>query len=253
MKLLRPAGVLAAACLLAGLSAAQDEEIPKIRGRVVGGIGAPIAGAVVHGPGGTVKTDSSGVFSIPGNPASEDQMLLVKADGFALFHRDLLPDSHESEILVRLGPPMVAVVKVVGEDGRPVRNATVHGRIPFAPAYSALERADFDAVTDQEGYAVIRDIPADMVVVAELRPAGMIPAQSAPLAPVPEGSPDELARRGRDGDGDARAEPPARRRERGREARSRAPRSSSFRSSSRGSTSAATPRARARAARSGRR
>jgi hypothetical protein len=192
MKRLRPAAVLAAACLLAGFAAAQDEEIPKIRGRVVGGIGAPIAGAVVHGPGGTVKTDASGVFSIPGNPASEDQMLLVKADGFAVFHLDLTPSSHESEILVRLAPPKVAVVKVVGEDGRPVRNAVVHGRIPFAPAYSALERVDFDAVTDQEGYTVIRGIPADMAVVAELRPQGMVPAQSPPLAPVPEGAPEEL-------------------------------------------------------------
>ena len=95
---------------------------------------------------------------------------------------------------MRLEPPRVAIVRVVGEDGKPIRLATVQGRIPFAAAYSALERADFNATTDQDGIAVIRDIPADGALIAEVRPPGMVPAQSATLVPVLEPAPADLAR-----------------------------------------------------------
>jgi hypothetical protein len=86
----------------------------------------------------------------------------------------------------------VVVVRVVGEDGRPVRAAAVHGRLPFPPAYSALERTDFNAITDQEGLAVIKDVPADAPVVVELRPAGMVPAQSPVLFPIRQPAPEGL-------------------------------------------------------------
>src|SRR5262249_30550581 len=157
--------------------------------RVIGPQGAPVADAQVYAMGATAKTDAAGAFSLSLKAESEDLELLAKAPGFALFHRTLTPEALGSEVLVRLEPPRVAVVRVVLEDGKPVRAAIVHGRLPFAAAYSVLERNDFDAATDQDGLAVIRDLPADGALIAEVRPPGMLPAQSPTLVPVAEPAP----------------------------------------------------------------
>ena len=193
MKSSSIAAAVLACCVFASFIAAQDE-ISKISGRVLSTQGVPVAGALVYATGVTTTTDGNGAFSLSVKAESEDLELLVKASGFALFHTPLSLESLHTEIIARLEPPRVAIVRVVGEDGKPIRLATVHGRIPFAAAYSALERADFLATTDQDGIAVIRDIPADGALIAEVRPPGMVPGQSATLVPVPEPAPADLAR-----------------------------------------------------------
>jgi hypothetical protein len=175
--------VLVAAWGLAGVSPAQDEGF-RIFGRVIDAAGAPVAGARVQAAGGGAKTDAAGVFDFAGKPESEDWMLVVRADGHAVFHQDIGPEVARVELVIRLVPGRIAAVRVVGEDGRPVRLATVRGRLPFAPAYSVLERTDFVAQSDQDGIAILRDLPVTGTIVAEVQAPGMIPAQSAPIGPI---------------------------------------------------------------------
>jgi hypothetical protein len=185
-------GFVIAIAFAGGGASAQDPS-PVVTGRVVSAEdGRPIAGAHVYGPGGLVRTGPNGEFAVPAKPESEDQMLLARADGYALHHEPFPAEGFRGDITIRLGAPRVVVVRLVGEDGRPVRGATVFGRLPTTPAYSALERLDFTAVTDQDGVAVITGIPADLPVLTEARPPGMIAGQTAMAFPIRPPAPADL-------------------------------------------------------------
>lgn len=151
--------------------------------------GAPVAGArLAFEDFPPVFTDGEGRFLFPGLPFAGDPPLIgVSARGFAT--RDVpLPDAQASrELRIPIEEGAVLRVRVLDAAGAPVAGAAVRGRLPFAVAYSNVERTVYRATTDERGYALVAGLPHGEPVCAEVSAEGYVRGQSEVVLPSPAG------------------------------------------------------------------
>ncbi len=144
----------------------------------------PVPGAqITQGIGSEpVGTGPDGSFTLDGLPPGDETVSFgVRAKGYAFLEATARPDGSEPMTLL-LEPGWVAAVRVVDEHLSPMSDAEVHARLPFAIAYSSLDRQDFPAKTDAAGIARVEGLPPGQPVVFEVTTDG-VSTQSAVVLP----------------------------------------------------------------------
>ena len=150
-----------------------------LRGRVVDRkTGKGLPGALLRFRSQQETADLEGRFQLSGLPSTlGDDAVQVSAEGRALLFLSELPPAGDP-LTIPLDEEAFVVAVVTDDAGRPMKNVRVRARMPFAPAYSAEERHDFEGLTDEEGEVRIGGLPPGRPFVLEAFHEDLIAAQS---------------------------------------------------------------------------